>query len=144
MDYFVPSTYVWGPLFSIFVMRLPVSLVQVSDLWHKWVIWVGISHQWADRQKHLWDGESWWPLALKNVETNASIWGDVAMVNSRCRRQLGWLEWIVRGESDVQEEHFSCVRGVIWSHDSCLPGILIFRVKWTRRTITRWVLSEID
>jgi len=36
-----------------------VGLVDVSDLWHQGVIWVGIGQQGTDGQEHLGDGQSW-------------------------------------------------------------------------------------
>ncbi len=36
-----------------------VGLVDVGDLWDKWIIWVGITQQGADGEEDLGDGECW-------------------------------------------------------------------------------------
>jgi len=36
-----------------------VGLVDVGDLWHQRIIWVGIGQEGTDGQEHLRDGEGW-------------------------------------------------------------------------------------
>ena len=36
-----------------------VGLVDVSDLWHQRIIWVGISEQGTDREENLRDSQRW-------------------------------------------------------------------------------------
>ena len=66
------------------------------------------------------------------------------MVNSRGEVDLGWLEWVVSWEMNVQEEDSSGVRRIIWSHDGCLPVILVLLVDWTGGAVGGWIFSEVD
>ena len=53
------------------------------------------------------------------------------MVDSRGEVELGWLEWVVGWEVDVQEKHTTNVWRVIGTHDGCLPMVLVLLVNWT-------------
>ena len=121
-----------------------VILVDLSNLWNQRIIWVSISQKRADWKKYLWNCESWWPLFLENVQTDWTIWIDVWMVDSRCEVDLCWLEGIVSGEVDVEEEDSTRVWRIIWSHDGCLPMIRILLINWSSWAVCRWVLSKID
>ena len=66
------------------------------------------------------------------------------MVDSRGEVKLCWLEWVIRGEMDVQEVDTSGVGGVIWTHDGGLPVVRIFLVDWTGGAVGWWVLAEVD
>ena len=57
---------------SGFVLWL-VSLVDVGDLWHEWIVWVWISEQGADGEQNLRDGESGRPLVLEDIQADASV-----------------------------------------------------------------------
>lgn len=53
------------------------------------------------------DGQSRAPLVSKNIETNATITIDIRVVDSSREVDLRRLEWVVRGELDLQEEDAS-------------------------------------
>ena len=56
------------------------------------------------------DGQRWAPLIPQDVETDRSVRVDVRMIDLRRERDLGWLERIVGGEGDGEEEHAARVR----------------------------------
>jgi len=89
---------------SSLVFRL-VSLVDLSDLWHQRIIWVGVSQQGADGEENLGDGKGWRPLFLEDIEANGAIGVDVRVIDSRCEVDLWWLEGVVGWEVDVKEEY---------------------------------------
>jgi len=78
-----------------------VSLVDLGDLWHQRIIWVGIGQQGADREEHLGDGEGWGPLLLEDIQTDGPVRVDVWMIDPGCEVDLGWLEWVVSWEMNV-------------------------------------------
>ena len=126
-----------------FVLSL-VSFVNVSNFRHQWIIWVGISQQRADWQQHLWNSECRTPLVLQNIQANWTIWVNVWMVYSGLEGALRWLEWVISWEMDVQEVHSTCIWAIIWSHDSCLPMVLIVLVDWSSWTVGRWISSQVN
>ena len=87
-----------------------VGLVDLSDLWHEGIVWVWVGQKRADGQEHLGDGEGWRPLLFQDIETDGAVRVDVWMIDPGREVDLGWLEWVVRREMDVQEEHTSSVR----------------------------------
>ena len=121
-----------------------VGLVDVSDLWNKRIIWVGITQQGTDWEENLGDGECWWPLLLQDIQADWSVGVDVWMVDSCGEVDLGWLEWVVSWEMDVQEVDTSGIRRIIWSHDGCLPVILVFLINWSSGAVGGWIFTEID
>lgn len=44
-----------------------VQLVDVSNLRDQRIVWIGVSQQGADRQKHLGNSECWRPLVLQDI-----------------------------------------------------------------------------
>ena len=112
------------------VLRL-VGLVDMSNLWNKRIIWVGIGQKRTDGEKNLGDGECWRPLILQDIQTDRTIRVDVWVVDSCGEINLRWLEWVVSWEMDVQEVDTTGIRGIIWSHDGCLPVILVLLVDWS-------------
>jgi len=66
------------------------------------------------------------------------------MVDSCGEVNLGWLEWVIGWEVDVQEVNTTSVWGVIWSHDCCLPMVLVLLVDWTGGAVGGGIFSEID
>ena len=103
-------------------MPFLVDLEKRGDLWNEGVVWIRISEKGTDRKEDLRDSESRRPLLLENVETDAAISANVAMVYSGSKIHLGRLEWIVGGELNIQEEYPTLVRGAFRPHDCCLPG----------------------
>jgi len=69
------------PLFRSRIVLGPVRLVQFSNLRNQRIIRVRISQQRANRQQHLRDGESRGPLTLQNVQANATIAVNIAVVD---------------------------------------------------------------
>lgn len=98
-----------------------IRLQERSNLRHKRVIGVGIGKEGANTEQHLAYGEGRTPLILEDVETDASIRVNVAVINAGGEMDLGGFEWIVSGEVNIKEENTTCVRGLIGSHYSCLP-----------------------
>lgn len=64
----------------------------------------------------LRDCQSRAPLVPQDIQTDAAVGVDVGMVDASCERNLGRLEWVVRGEVDVKEEDTSSVWGVVLVH----------------------------
>ena len=128
---------------SCFVLRL-VSFVDVSNLGHKRIIRVGISEQATDTEKHLWNSECGWPLILEDIQANATVWVDVWVIDSGSKVALGWLEWVVSWEVDVQEENTASIWWIIRSHDCCLPVVLIFLVNRSSRAVGRGIFSKVN
>ena len=103
----------------------------MSNLWNQRIVWIGISQEGADGEENLRDGESWRPLLLQDVQADGTIGVDVGVVDSRREVELCRLERIVSGEMNVQEEHTSCIRRVVRSHNGSLPVVLVLLVNWT-------------
>jgi len=120
-------------------MLRPIALVKVGNLWDERVIWVGVSQQGADGEKHLGDSEGGRPLVFQDVEADRSIAVDVHVINFRRERDLGRLEGVVGWVVDVQEEHASMVRGVLGAHDRSLPVELVRFVSGAGRVVCGWV-----
>jgi hypothetical protein len=133
-----------SPLASRGLVLGHIGLVDVSDLGHEGIVWVGVSQERADGEEHLRDGKRRAPLVLKDVDANASVGVDVWVVNSSCEVNLGRLERIISGEVDVQKVDTSRVRRVVWSHDSCLPMEQILLVERAGRAVGGRVLAEVD
>ena len=66
------------------------------------------------------------------------------MVDSCGEVDLGWLEWVIGGEMDVQKINTSSVRGVIWSHDGSLPVVWILLIDWSGGAVGGWILTKVD
>ena len=66
------------------------------------------------------------------------------MINSSGEVDLGWLEWVVRWEVDVQEVNTSSIGRIIWAHDGSLPVVLVLLIDWSGGAVGWWVLTEID
>ena len=121
-----------------------VALVDVCDLWHQGVIWVGVSQQRADGEKHLRNGESGRPLVLEDVQADRTVAVDVHMVDLRGESDLGRLEGVVGREVDVQEEDALVVGRVLGAHDGSLPVELVCLVGGAGRAVCGRVSSKVD
>ena len=133
-----------SPLSSGGLIFCLVGLVDMSNLWDKRIIWVGIGQKGTDGEKNLGDGECWRPLILEDIQTDGTIGVDVWVIDSCGEVNLGWLEWVVSWEMDVQEVNTTGIRRVIWSHDGCLPVILVLLVDWSGRAVGGWIFSKIN
>ena len=69
-----------------------VRLEELCNVRHQWVIGVGVREQRANRQEHLGNRQCRAPLVLQNVEADAAIRVNVAVVNTSRKVHLGWLE----------------------------------------------------
>jgi hypothetical protein len=87
-----------------------VGLVDVGNLWNQRIIWVGIGQQGTDGEENLGDGECWGPLFLQDIKADGSIGVDIWVVDSCGEVDLGWLEWVVSWEVDVQEVNTTGIR----------------------------------
>lgn len=98
------------PFPSVFVVLLPVRLVQHRDVWDQGVIRIRICEETADGEKNLADGESRTPVVLQDVQTDASLVIDVAVIDLGEELDPRWLERIILREFDVQFEDSILVR----------------------------------
>lgn len=60
-------------------------------------------------QRTFRDSESRAPLVPQDVQTDTAVGVDVGVVDAGGEVDLGWLEWVVRGEMDGEEEDTSGV-----------------------------------
>ena len=67
------------------------------------------------------DGQSWTPLVSKNVQAYTAVRVDVWVVNPSREVYFRWLEWIVCGEMDREEENTAGVWTITLS-SSVRPG----------------------
>lgn len=56
------------------------------------------------------NGQCWRPLVSKDVKANGAIGIDVGVVDLGRKANFGWLEWIVGGEGDREEENTARIR----------------------------------
>lgn len=102
-------------------MARAVCSINLRDLRHQRVVRVGVREQRADRQQHLRDGQRGAPLVFQDVQADAAVGVDVAVIDARREVHLGRLERVVGREVDVQEVHAAGVRAVLGAHDGRLP-----------------------
>jgi hypothetical protein len=115
----------------------------LGNIWNQWIIRVRVSEKGADRKQDLANSQSRTPLVLQDVQANTSVGVDVTVIDTSGKVNLGWLERIVSGEMNIQKENTSCIWGLIWSHNSCLPVEHIIAY-WSCRTVGRGVFSQVD
>mmetsp|Transcript_11481 Transcript_11481/g.34269 ORF Transcript_11481/g.34269 Transcript_11481/m.34269 type:complete len:229 (-) Transcript_11481:12-698(-) len=72
-------------------------------------------------RRRLGDRERGRPLALQDVEADATVAVDVAVVNLRREGHLWRLEGVVGGEVDVQEKDAALIRRLLRAHNGGLP-----------------------
>ena len=133
-----------SPFLCVLIMLYSIGFVQMRDFGDQRVIWVGINQHWTDWKQHFWYGQSRRPLIFQDIQADASIWVDVAVIYPCCECHLWWFEGIISWEGNVQKEHTSSIRWIIWPHNSCLPMELILLVSWTGRTVGRWIFTEVN
>ena len=102
-------------------MLQPVSLQELSNVGHKWVVGVGISEEGTNTEQHFAYSEGWTPLILQNIEADSTIRINVAVVDACSKMHLGGLERVISGEVDVEEEYTPCVGRLVGSHNGGLP-----------------------
>ncbi len=133
-----------GPFTGSRLVLSSVWLVLTCDVGNQRVVGVCISEQRADWQQNLWNCERRRPLILQDVKTNTSVRVDVGVVYFGDELELWWLEGVICGEVDVEEEDTASKGRVVWSHDSCLPMELVGLVLRTSWAVGGWVLAKID
>ena len=133
-----------SPFPSVCVMFIPISFIKVCDLRHEGIIWVGVGQQRTEREQNFGDRKCGRPLVLEDVEADASVWINVAVVDSGRKCTLGWFKWVVSWEANVDEEDTACIWGVIWAHDGRLPCELVFLIEGTSRAVGGRVLAKVD
>lgn len=125
------------------IVPSPIGFQKLSDIRYQWIIGVGVGKKRTNRKQHLADRQGRTPLVLENVKADTSIRVDVTMIDTGSEVNLGWFEWIVGGEMNVQEEYAAGIGRVIWTHDRRLPMKHVI-TDWSCRTIGRRVLTQID
>jgi hypothetical protein len=133
-----------GPLAGGGLVLGFITLVLVSDVGNQRIVGVGIGQQRADRQQDLGDSECGGPLVLQDVKADGTVRIDVRVVNLRHELELWWLEGVVGGEVDIQEEHTTSEGGVLGSHDSRLPVERVRVVLGAGAAVSRWVFAQVD
>jgi len=123
-------------------MPSPVSPIQLSNIWHQRVIWIGIGQQATNTQQHLTNGQRGTPLILEDIKTDAAVRIDVTVINPRSEVNLGRFERVVCGKVDVQEEDTPGVWGVIRAHDCGLPVKHIIS-DWACGAICWWIFTKV-
>lgn len=115
-----------SPLTSRRFVPRAVGLVDVGNLGHERVVWVGVCEHGADRKQDFRDGEGRAPLVPQNVQTDAAVRVDVGVIDAGGEVNLGRLEWVVGREVDGEEENASRVWRVTRTHNRGLPVEQIF------------------
>ena len=67
-------------------------------------------------------------MVLKDVQTDRTVFVDVAVVDLGGEGDLGWLEGIVSREFDLKIEDASIVRRIPWSREHSVPGVEVLLV----------------
>ena len=124
-------------------MAGPVGLQKLSDIGDEGIVGIGIGEEGADAEQDLGDGEGGGPLVLEDVEADAAVGVDVAVVDAGGEVDLGGFEGVVGGEVDVEEEDPAGVRRVVGPHDGGLPVEHVI-ADGTGRAVCRRVLAQID
>lgn len=124
-------------------MAGPVGLQKLSDVGDEGIVGVGVGEEGADAEQDLGDGEGGTPLVLEDVEADAAVRVDVAVVNAGGEVDLGRLEGVVGGEVDVEEEDAAGVGGVVGAHDGGLPVEHVVS-DGSGAAVGRRVLAEVD
>lgn len=70
-----------------------VRLEELRNIRHQGIIRIGVRQERTNAQQDLANGESWTPLVLEDVQANATVGVDVAMVNACRKVDLGRLYW---------------------------------------------------
>ena len=110
-----------GPLPGGAIVPILVSLEKLSNVRDERVVGVGVRQQGADGQQNLRNCQGRAPLVLEDIKADTAVRVDVTVVDTGGEVDLWRLERVVGREVNVQEEHSTSVRGVIRSHDGCLP-----------------------
>ena len=101
------STLLHGILRSPFPSSAVVSsfvrLQKLGNIGDERIIGIGVGQQRADTEEDFTDCQGWTPLVLQDVETNASVWIDVAVIDACGKVDLGRLK---NERNGIQHERF--------------------------------------
>ena len=106
---------------------LPIVDVLGGDAADQGVAGVAVGEEGADGEENLGDRQGRGPLGAEDVQADGPVRVDVWMVNTSGEGELGRLEWIVRGEVDVEEKHPTLKWGVCRTKNGGLRFFLIRR-----------------
>ena len=126
------------------------GLALPGNLRNKRIIRIRITQKRTDWEENFGHGQCWRPLRSEqhhknnktltdtfpapirrtgflpeDIQANGPVGVDVGMVNLRREGDFGWLEGVVSGEVDGEEEDPALVRTVRWSHDGGLQHRLV-------------------
>jgi len=110
-----------GPFLCCAVVSFTIRFVDVSNLWHKRVVWVGVRKHRTDGQENFADGQGRAPLVPENVQADATVGVDIWVIYARGEVDLWRLERVVCRKVYREEEDTSAVAGIRGSHDGSLP-----------------------
>lgn len=96
------------------IVPAAVGAVKLGDLRHEGIIRIRICEQGADRKENLGDSQGWAPLIFEDVQTDASVGVDVAVIDTRREINFGRLEWVISRKVDVQVVDAASIRRVLW------------------------------
>jgi len=105
------------------VMFFTILRVLRCNTSHQRIGWVAISEKGADRKKNFWDCQRWTPVVFEDVQTDNSLAVNVAMVDSRAKSHLRWLERVFGWEMNIKEENAAFVYWAWRSEDSWNPFV---------------------
>ena len=133
-----------GPFTGGGLVLALISLILVSNVGDKRIIWVGVAEEGADGQQNFRNGESRTPLVLQDVQADATVRVDIGVVNTGREVTLWGLERVVGGEVDVQEVDSARVGRLIRSLDGGLPVELVLLVDGASRAVAWGVSAQIN
>lgn len=99
-----------GPFSCLLIVRLLLVEILLRDTSNKRVVRVWIGEERAYGQQHFGHRQRRAPLLFQDIQTYLSVRVNIAMVDTRPKLNLGWLEWIVGREVNVQEKDTSSIR----------------------------------
>lgn len=90
-----------GPLPGYSVVFCSVSQILSCYASHQRIRWIAVCKKRTNGEKNFGDRQCWAPVILQNIETDHSLAVDIAMIDSRSERHLGWLEGVVGWKCDI-------------------------------------------
>jgi len=132
-----------SPLSCGAVVSSSVCFEELRNVWNQRIVGVGVGEKTTDGEQDLANGQRRTPLVLQNVQANSTVRVDVAMVNTSGKVNLWRLERIIRRKVDIEKEDSPGIRGLIWTHDRCLPMEHVISYR-TSGTVCWRVFSQVD
>lgn len=121
-------------------MLLTVCCILMSNIPHQWIVWITVCQKGTDGKEHFGNGESRTPVVFQNVQTYHTLTVDVTMVDTCLENHLGWFEWVVWREVNVQKKDSSLVDRALWTQDCGHPFIQVITLR-TSAAVWRWLKS---